>query len=232
MSAANNSANSAYWIRKDRADYARHLFKVHSQSFPKIKIDDGFSALASIPNLSSIPWPLYVMALTKSLNPDANPTFHDMLDDNQDCSCSSVDDLTSANRDLSKVRVVCNICSIAFMPLAKDKRGEYAIRDVSGLYKLHKSVDKFDGYPLCSACFYALQNPTVALDYPKQNRKDPASNDELTHSFQMLKRDSNFGYLGHATFDDNNVVYTVPDCARMYSDDAGDPVTLIDDFAK
>ena len=149
MSSINNS-DTAYWIRKDKEDYIKELFAVHKHLMPKIKKDDWFTALSSIPNLSSIPWPLYVMALTRSLNPATKPSFCDP-----------------------------------------------AIRDVSALYKLHKSIDRLDNYPLCSACFFALLNPAVALDYPKQNRKDPVNQDDYyINNFQMLKRESNFGYCG------------------------------------
>lgn len=223
-------SDTAYWIRKDKEDYIKKLFTVHRFLIPKIKKDDGFAALSSIPILS-IPWPLYVMALTRSLNPAAKPAFYDLPIDDVNCTIMSVTFSTSIDKSISGCRIICNICRLTFLPCARDIKGDLAIRDVSALYKLHKSTDRLDDYPLCSACFFALLNPEVELDYPKQNRKDPVNKDDYyINNFQMLKRESNFGYCGKIMIKNDMVRYVVPDHALMDSSD-GDPPTLNNDFA-
>jgi hypothetical protein len=235
MSSINNSkfakSDTAYWIRKDKEDYIKELFAVHKHLMPKIKKDDWFTALSSIPNLSSIPWPLYVMALTRSLNPATKPSFCDLPIDDMNCTVMSVA-FSTIDQSILNCRIVCNICRLTFLPCVKDMKGDPAIRDVSALYKLHKSADRLDNYPLCSACFFALQNPAVALDYPKQNRKDPVNQDYYINNFQMLKRESNFGYCGQFIVANNMISYIVPDHALTDSIDGEDPDVLnIHDFA-
>jgi hypothetical protein len=153
--------------------------------FCRIKKDLGFSAISRT-LLSSVPWPLYVMALSKNLIPDSKPEF---FKDN-----------------VNDGRVTCNICSITFTSNEKDQNGMTIIQNVQALYKLHKSVSHMIEYSLCLACFYALQNPATAADYPKDNRKDPKSEEYYTHTFQMLKRNSDFGYLGEIKIGPNNTL--------------------------
>ena len=131
----------------------------------------------------------------------------------------------------SSGRVRCDICSISFIDLKEGGTDGLAIWNVAGLYKLHKSVDRLENYPLCLACFYALQNPATALDYPKKNRKNDKDVEYYLKSFQHLKRDSSFGYVSSDT---GNVSYRVPDSA-LYDMEAasqyGDPYTLnMEDF--
>lgn len=93
--------DARYWIQQDKADYIKSLYAEHKTKFPKIKKDLGFSQLSSI-DLKNVPWPLYVMVLTKQLNPLAYPEW---TNENGNKTC-------------------CNICDIHFIPDAKNDRGE------------------------------------------------------------------------------------------------------------
>jgi hypothetical protein len=224
--------NADYWIQKDKQDHIKTLYKTYNSFFPKIKKDCGFQALANVSNLSFIPWPLYVMALTKMLNPDSKPAFRDMPVDDLECRDLSPSWEMSLGHDMSKCRIACDICNIAFLPLAKDDKGISIIHDVDGLYKLHKSTHHLDSYPVCSACFYALQNPAVMLDYPKNNRENDIGEDDYTWSFLKLKRSSNFNYLGVFTPCGNDGSYVPADSAVDDLDDGQGKVWLnITDFA-
>lgn len=205
--------DSAYWIRREKEDRIRTLFKTYGPSFPKIKKELGFSVLSSI-DLSSIPWPLYVMALSKSLIPASKPEFFETSINCKE-DRETLDSLTEYFDNVDKNRVICNICSISFKADEKDANGMSAIQNVNGLYKLHKPIGHMIKYNLCLACFYALQSPITAADYPKGNRKDPKSEEYYTHTFQMLKRDSDFGYLGEieTIASDHTLAYVVRDCA-------------------
>lgn len=195
LSSYQSDAN--YWIQQDRDNYIKDLYSLHKERFPKINKEHGFSQLSSIDNLKTIPWPLYVMALTKNLNPAANP-----------------------NWSMSDGKICCNICRIYFVPDAKDNRGECAVRKVDGLYKLHKEVYKFSDYDVCSACYYALQNAQIMLDYPKSNRLHDHS-EYYVQSFVVLKRSSNFGYHGkliigdHAYLQVLEVALLIEDCGCL-----------------
>lgn len=206
--------DSSYWIRREKEDRIRTLFKTYGPSFPKIKKELGFSALSSI-DLSSIPWPLYVMALSKSIIPASKPEFFETSINCKEEDRETLDNLTEYFDNVDKNRVICNICSISFKADEKDANGMSAIQNVNGLYKLHKPIGHMMGYNLCLACFYALQNPITAADYPKGNRKDPKSEEYYTHTFQMLKRDSDFGYLGEieTIASDHTLAYVVQDRA-------------------
>lgn len=165
--------DARYWIQQDKATYIKSLYAGHKTKFPKIKKDLGFSQLSSI-DLKNVPWPLYVMILTKQLNPLAYPEW---TNENGNKTC-------------------CNICDIHFVPDAKDNRGECAIRTVYGLYKLHKSTSKFSDYDVCSACYYALQNPQIMSDYPVSGRLSNYEPEYYVQSFMIRKRKSDFGYHG------------------------------------
>jgi hypothetical protein len=211
----------------EKENRIKTLFKTHGPSFPKIKKELGFSALSSI-DLSSIPWPLYVMALSKNLIPDSEPSF---FESSINCKEKDRELLDSMDED----RITCNICLITFKADEKDQNGMSIIQNVSALYKLHKSVSHMLEYPLCLACFYALQNPDTSADYPKGNRKDPNSEEYYTHTFQMLKRKSVFGYLGEIkTSSSNNIVaYVAQECAICKDDDLYGPDMLnIKDYAQ
>lgn len=216
MSANYLISNGAdYWIRKDKDDYIKSLFKLYSLSFPKIKKEDGFVSLKSI-DISCAPWPLYVMVLSKTLILDSRPRFPYEIESN-----------------LSDTEITCDICSITFINNIKDEKSY--IREVLGLYKLYKSINHMTKYPLCLACFYALQNPSVALDYPKNNRKDPMSKDDYyTNTFCMLKRNSDFGYLGEMirTTSDDILSYVVKDIAMIFDGEHLPDKLNIDEFAR
>lgn len=200
------SFTSTKSVRIDKDDYVKSLFKAHNSLFPKIKKEDGFAALKSI-DISRVPWPLYVMALSKTLIPESKPRFPYEIESS-----------------LSENEMECDICSITFVG---------NVKDVLGLYKLHKSINHLHKYTLCLACFYALQNPAVALDYPKKNRKDPASVDYYTNTFCMLKRDSSFGYLGEMkrTTSDDILSYVVCDIAMNFDGEHASEELNMDEFA-
>jgi hypothetical protein len=163
------------WMQRDKADYIKSLYSEYRTKFPKISKNLGFSQLSSI-DLKNIPWPLYVMILTKQLNPLAYPEWADEND--------------------NRIKTCCDICDIHFVPDAKDNRGECAIRKVDGLYKLHKSTSKFSDYEVCSACYYALQNPQIMSDYPVSGRLSNYEPEYYIQSFMIRKRKSDFGYHG------------------------------------
>lgn len=211
------AADSAFWIREEKKNHIKELFEKHSSSFPKIKKELGFAALSSA-DISTVPWSLYVMALSKSLIPNSEPTF------------PALSEFTSSDDG----RIACNICSIIFKADEKDSTGMSVSQNVHGLYKLHKSVNHMIEYPLCLACFYALQNPLTSSDYPKNKRKDPNSVEYYTHTFQMLKRESDFGYLGNVEIVGSGHIsgYVVPQHALCSDHDLYDPDTLnMDDYA-
>ena len=176
--------NYTYWIRQDRAKTLKDAYAKHGPSFPKISRDEGFAALAAVTNtVDRVAWQLYVLALTKILNPGAKACFVDEMDDAKEY----------------QARETCNICKLSFLGDAKDAKDGLAMRRVGGLYKLHKEIYRRHAYDVCAACFYALQNPAVASDYPKSNRHDPhRPDDEFGLTFVQLKRASDLGY--HGTF--------------------------------